>query len=91
MDTAIGKDEPHLIGALLRHGVFANGILSSGFTPLDAAAFAGFTDVVRVLLDDGADTNIMSERGSTPLEGASLKGFDSLSICCWTTEPWSTM
>lgn len=58
MDPAIAKDEPRVVEALIRHGVAANGMLPSGGTLLDTAAFAGFTNVVGVLLDHGADPNL---------------------------------
>jgi len=73
MDAAVRNDSPRLIGALLRHGVTASGTLPSGSTPLEAAALAGATKAVQVLLDNGADPN----RGS-PLEDAALKGYDSI-------------
>jgi ankyrin repeat protein/beta-lactamase regulating signal transducer with metallopeptidase domain len=78
MEPAVRKDQPLVTEALLKHGVSANAPLPSGVTPLDAAAFAGFSQVVRVLLDSGADPNISGQNGSTPLEDASLKGFDSV-------------
>ena len=78
MDGAIGKDEALLVAALLRHGVPANGILPSGYTPLDAAAFAGAVKAAGILLDNGADPNITGRDGTTPLEDASLKGFASI-------------
>jgi ankyrin repeat protein/beta-lactamase regulating signal transducer with metallopeptidase domain len=78
MEPAVRKDEALVIEALLKHGVSANAALPSGITPLDAAAFAGFTKIVRVLLDNGADPNANGQTGATPLEDASLKGFDSI-------------
>lgn len=78
MDPAIRKNEPSLTEALLQHGVPVNGTLPAGITPLDAAAFAGFDQVVRVLLNNGADPNIIGQTGDTALEDASLKGFDSI-------------
>jgi ankyrin len=78
LEPAIRNDEPLVIDALLKHGVSANAAFPSGVTPLDAAAFAGYTQVVRVLLDNGADPNIAGQSGGTALEDASLKGFDSI-------------
>jgi hypothetical protein len=40
---------------LLRHGADANSANDRGQTPLAGAAFKGYTDVARVLLDSGAD------------------------------------
>ncbi len=78
MDTAIRKEQPLLVEALLRHGAPGNELLPSGSTPLDAAASAGSVDVVRVLLDNNADPNISGRNGTAPLEDASLKGFDAI-------------
>ena len=38
-----------------------------GFTPLHVAAFKGYTDVVRLLLNNGADINAVAIGGKTPL------------------------
>jgi len=78
MDDAIGKDESLMVEALLRHGVQPNGMLPSGYTPLDAAAFAGAARTVASLLNNGAYPNLSSPGGTTPLEDAALKGFDSI-------------
>jgi cytohesin len=76
--AAIRKDASAVVEALLRDGARANDILSSGATPLDAAASAGAIKVVRVLLHSDADPNKRSRNGTSPLEGASLKGFDAI-------------
>jgi ankyrin repeat protein len=78
MEAATQKNEPVVVAALLRHGALVNGLLPSGATPLDLAAFAGATKVVRLLLDNSADPNLSGRNGATPLEDASLKGFDSI-------------
>jgi len=78
MEDAVRKDESILVEALLRHGAPANGILSSGNTPLDAAAFAGAVKAVGILLNNSADPNLSGPGGTTPLEDAALKGFDSI-------------
>jgi ankyrin repeat protein len=78
MDTAVRKDEPALVEALLRHGVDLNGILPSGSTPLGTAAFAGAVKVVGLLLKNNADPNIGGRDGSSPLEDASLAGYDEI-------------
>jgi cytohesin len=78
MDDAIRKDESLMVEALLRHGAPPNGILPSGYTPLDAAAFAGAVKAVAVLLNNNADPNLSGPGGTTPLEDAALKGFGSI-------------
>jgi hypothetical protein len=78
MDDAIRKDESLMVEALLRHGLPPNGILPSGYTPLDAAAFAGAVKTVAILLNNSADPNLSGPGGTTPLEDAALKGFDSI-------------
>lgn len=78
MDDAIRRDESLLVEALLRHGAPANGILPSGYTPLDAAAFGGAIKTVGILLNNSADPNLNDPCGTTPLEDAALKGFDSI-------------
>jgi ankyrin repeat protein len=40
---------------ILKHGAEANAANDRGQTPLAGAAFKGYTDVARVLLDAGAD------------------------------------
>jgi ankyrin repeat protein len=78
MEAAVGKDDSRLVEALFRHGTPTNGILPSGYTPLDAAAFAGAIKTVGILLDNGADPNLSGPDGTTPLEDASIRGFDSI-------------
>jgi ankyrin repeat protein len=78
MDDATRKDAPLLVEALLRHGTPPNGILPSGYTPLDAAAFGGAVKAVAILLNNGADPNLSGPDGTTPLEDAAVRGFDSI-------------
>jgi ankyrin repeat protein len=78
LELAIKKDEPPLVEAILRHGAIANDLLPSRSTPLDVAAAAGASQVVRVLLHNHADPNISGRNGTSPLEDASLKGFGSV-------------
>lgn len=78
LSAAIKKDEAAIVSALLRDGAPANGTLSSGATPLDAAASARAPNVVRVLLGNGADPNGSGLNGTSPLEDASLRGLDSI-------------
>ncbi|MGA8030606.1 MAG: ankyrin repeat domain-containing protein [Bryobacteraceae bacterium] len=78
LSPAIKKDESVVVEALLRHAALANDALSSGATPLDAAASAGAIEVVRVLLNSGADPNKTGPNGTSPLDDASLRGFDAI-------------
>ncbi|WP_298692838.1 ankyrin repeat domain-containing protein, partial [uncultured Sulfuricurvum sp.] len=47
---------------------------SGGATALHLAAWKGFTDIVRYLLQNGASGNAMSTDGMTPLDIAMVKG-----------------
>jgi len=78
MEAAIAKDQASLADALLRAGLPVNQPLPSGYTALDAAAFAGASKSVRILLAIGADPNAPGKDGSTPIEDAAAKGFDSI-------------
>jgi len=78
MQAAIGMDQALLAEALLRQGAKVSEALPSGYTPLDAAAFAGASKAARMLLDNGADPNAAGKDGTTPLEDAAAKGFDSI-------------
>jgi ankyrin repeat protein len=78
MEAATRKDEARVVEALLRHGAPVNDTLPSGYTPLDAAAFAGAAKVAGVLLDAKADPDLTGRDGTTPLEDASVKGFESI-------------
>lgn len=39
-----------------------------GFTPIHAAAWQGFEDVIKLLVEHGADVNVKNSRGETPLD-----------------------
>ncbi len=78
MEAATRKDEAHVVEALLRHGAPVDGLLPSGYTPLDAAAFAGAVKVAGVLLDAKANPDLTGRDGTAPIEDASEKGFESI-------------
>lgn len=46
----------------------------SGFTPLHAASYIGYTDMVKLLVSKGADTNTRDAGGDTPLDLAKRMG-----------------
>ncbi len=75
LSSAVSKEEPLLLKALLHHGASPNDSLPSGATPLDAAAFAGSQKAVDVLLNNHADPNLAGRNGTFPLTDAALKGF----------------
>lgn len=77
-NEAVSKDEVRLTEALLGKGVSVNSTLSSGSTPLGAAAFAGAVNVVRFLLERSANPNLADSDGAAPLWIASLKGYDAV-------------
>lgn len=58
---------------LLEAGVDVNGV-SSGGTPLLAAAKAGYVDMVRLLIEHGARLNFKGRSSHTPLEKAQKHG-----------------
>ncbi|RFU27471.1 hypothetical protein B7463_g8880, partial [Scytalidium lignicola] len=47
-------------------------------TSLQAAAFAGNAEVVRMLLDNGANINVRDEHGQTPLHRAAYQGHTAI-------------
>jgi ankyrin repeat protein len=78
MEAATRKDEARVVEALLRQGAPVDGILPSGYTPLDTAAFAGAIKVAGVLLDGKANPDLTGRDGTAPIEDASEKGFESI-------------
>jgi ankyrin repeat protein len=77
-NEAVSMNQARLMEALLGKGVSVNSTLSSGSTPLGAAAFVGAVDVVRLLLARGANPNLSDSDGAAPLWSASLKGYDAI-------------
>lgn len=49
-----------------------------GETPLMSAAYLGFADVVRALLDAGADMHLQDKEGNTPLHRAARGGHEDV-------------
>jgi len=47
----------------------------SGKTPLMAAAYKGYTDIVQILLDAGADVTVKDRSGDTAARMAARGGF----------------
>ncbi len=78
MEAAIQRDEPAIVGSLLRHGAPPNGPLPTGSTPLNTAASRGAIKTLGILLDNSADPNMAGASGATPLEEAALRGLDSI-------------
>ena len=60
--------------ALIRYGADVNASGPKGVTPLHAAAKAGFTRVIEVLVEADADRTLETERGDTPLDLARRHG-----------------
>jgi ankyrin repeat protein len=52
---------------LLQHGADMNAVNNDGWTPLHTAAYAGYLDVVKVLLARGANAEARDAQGLTPL------------------------
>ena len=63
-----GKVQPVI--TLIKHGADIEARSDLGFTALNAAASAGFADVVRVLVAHGADTLAMENQGYQALANA---------------------
>ena len=68
--TAANGDQPKLIEYVLSRGANINSSNRDGCTPLSAAAQAGYSDAVTVLMDHGADANLADQRGRSPLDYA---------------------
>lgn len=69
---------------LIAYGSEINALDDQGDTPLHRAAFAGFPDIVAVLLENGADPNIANDSLFTPLMHAD-QGFGRVEISEKTT------
>lgn len=54
----------------VQKGIDVNTADDLGFTALHIAAWNGYTDIVRYLLDQGANPNVISKAGNTPLRFA---------------------
>jgi uncharacterized protein len=65
---------------LLRRGADVNAVARNQLAvqPINSAAAANHTDVVRVLLDHGADPNAREAAGFTPIHAAAHNGNDEL-------------
>ncbi|CAD0106265.1 unnamed protein product [Aureobasidium uvarum] len=49
-----------------------------GDTLLMLAAYHGYAETTRMLLDKGADPNVLNDRGQSPIAGAVFKGSDDV-------------
>jgi ankyrin repeat protein len=78
MITAAKKGNAALVAALLdADPALLNARDSDGSTPLHCAAWKGYPDVVKLLLDRGADMHLENENthwGGTPLHAAAHGG-----------------
>lgn len=73
---AASKGQTQQVRDLLAHGASVNEKHAlTGWTALTAAAFYGFPDTVKVLLDAGADPNVRDLHGGTPLMKAVTVGY----------------
>ncbi|XP_076466766.1 uncharacterized protein LOC143298006 [Babylonia areolata] len=73
--TAAANGDLVAVEQLVRKGADVNARSSDGMTPLAVAAFWGYADIVKFLLENRADINL-SNRGTlwTPLHCASFQG-----------------
>ena len=70
------------------HNTQANNGVCSGIPPnltnhkgdtlLMLAAYHGYAETTRMLLDKGADPNVLNDRGQSPIAGAVFKGSDEV-------------
>ena len=65
--NAVRRGDIPEVQALLISGADANGVGSTGSTPLTQAAETGNLVIARLLLDRGANVNYPNRRGFTPL------------------------
>ena len=77
-DTALGMaaafGKTNVAIALIEGGADLDTRNKDGSTPLHAAAFLCYPEIVQALVDKGADKNVRNNSGSTPLEGVELPG-----------------
>ncbi|KAF1822869.1 ankyrin [Dissoconium aciculare CBS 342.82] len=59
-------------------GIPVNLTNHKGDTLLMLAAYHGYADTVRMLLDRGADPDVLNDRGQSPVAGAVFKGHDEV-------------
>ncbi len=69
--TSSEQGQLEIVQLLLSSGTDPD--FSGNFTPLQAAIFGGFADIVQVLLDAGADVN-KEVKNTTPLKLATEQG-----------------
>jgi hypothetical protein len=73
--TAAAQGDLRSLEKLLRAGADINTRSKDGMTPLSVAAFWGYTDVVKYLLENGADINLPNKGTNwTPLHCAAFQG-----------------
>jgi uncharacterized protein len=80
-DTALSvcvESAPRDVKTLLEHGAKPNVLSRELRTPLQAAALAGNTEVVRLLLAHGAQVNAHTAHGHTPLYWAHRKNHSDI-------------
>jgi ankyrin repeat protein len=78
---AVMKNNPEVAKVVLEHGADPNVIVKSGDTslyPLFIAAMDGYTDVVRVLIENGVDVTAKVPGSASPLEVARHKGHEAV-------------
>lgn len=87
MLTAKRDDDPDAICRLLEQGEDPNAEDEERFPLLGWAAFRGYAEVVRLLLDKGADVNLRGSEADTPLLHAAFNGHTNITACSSSTEP----
>jgi len=75
LEGAAVRGQYNVVGSLVRHGA---DLTRFGGDALRAAAWKGFTDIVRLLLDNGVDVNSISDDAGTALVLATNEGHDEV-------------
>ncbi|ARF02846.1 SWPV1-287 [Shearwaterpox virus] len=79
LHLAVKKGDLNEVQSLIDRGEYINNVLyENGYTPLNLAVASGFTQIVRLLLENGADPDICDTNLITPLHMAIRKKYKEI-------------